>query len=101
VILTAAIVGASLFYGDAVITPAISVLSAVEGLKVLAPQLKPLWPLVKRQKQLKRVVPQARSKPVARMLGWTPTPKLSVINQAVNPGKRRTRFHVKRRRAVS
>ena len=31
--------GASLFYGDAVITPAISVLSAVEGLKVAAPSL--------------------------------------------------------------
>ncbi len=29
--------GAALFYGDAVITPAISVLSAVEGLKVAAP----------------------------------------------------------------
>jgi KUP system potassium uptake protein len=34
--------GASLFYGDSVITPAISVLSAVEGLKVAAPSLSPL-----------------------------------------------------------
>jgi KUP system potassium uptake protein len=33
------IVGVSLFYGDAVITPAISVLSAVEGLQVAAPSL--------------------------------------------------------------
>ncbi|RYD47437.1 MAG: potassium transporter Kup, partial [Sphingomonadales bacterium] len=33
------ILGASLFYGDAVITPAISVLSAVEGLKLVAPSL--------------------------------------------------------------
>ena len=33
------IVGASLFYGDGVITPAISVLSAVEGLQVAAPGL--------------------------------------------------------------
>jgi len=33
--------GATLFYGDAVITPAISVLSAVEGLGVIAPQLHP------------------------------------------------------------
>ncbi|HSO46317.1 MAG TPA: KUP/HAK/KT family potassium transporter, partial [Rhizobiaceae bacterium] len=33
------IVGASLFYGDALITPAISVLSAVEGLKVVSPGL--------------------------------------------------------------
>jgi KUP system potassium uptake protein len=31
------IVGAALFFGDALITPAISVLSAVEGLKIVAP----------------------------------------------------------------
>ena len=40
-ILTIGIIGASLFYGDAVITPAISVLSAVEGLEVVAPALGP------------------------------------------------------------
>jgi KUP system potassium uptake protein len=34
------IFGASLFYGDGIITPAISVLSAVEGLQVVAPQLQ-------------------------------------------------------------
>jgi KUP system potassium uptake protein len=34
--------GASLFYGDSVITPAISVLSAVEGLEVSQPGLKDL-----------------------------------------------------------
>ena len=33
------VLGASLFFGDGVITPAISVLSAVEGLEVVAPQL--------------------------------------------------------------
>ncbi len=33
--------GAALFYGDAVITPAISVLSAVEGLKLVAPDFSP------------------------------------------------------------
>ncbi len=33
------LIGASLFYGDGVITPAISVLSAVEGLEVAAPKL--------------------------------------------------------------
>src|SRR3546814_19259317 len=33
------IFGASLFFGDGVITPAISGLSAVEGLEVVAPQL--------------------------------------------------------------
>lgn len=35
-VLILAILGASLFYGDSVITPAISVLSAVEGVKVVA-----------------------------------------------------------------
>jgi KUP system potassium uptake protein len=34
--------GAALFFGDGMITPAISVLSAVEGLKVAAPVLDPL-----------------------------------------------------------
>ncbi len=33
--------GAALFYGDAVITPAISVLSAVEGLKLVTPAFEP------------------------------------------------------------
>ncbi len=33
------VAGASLFYGDAVITPAISVLSAVEGIKLVTPAL--------------------------------------------------------------
>jgi KUP system potassium uptake protein len=36
---TLAIVGAAMFYGDSIITPAISVLSSVEGLKVLSPKL--------------------------------------------------------------
>ena len=34
-------VGAAMFYGDAVITPAISVLSAVEGLKLVTPAFEP------------------------------------------------------------
>jgi KUP system potassium uptake protein len=34
--------GASLLYGDGMLTPAISVLSAVEGLEVVAPGLRPL-----------------------------------------------------------
>ena len=38
-LLVLGIVGLSLFYGDSVITPAISVLSAVEGLKVASPGL--------------------------------------------------------------
>jgi KUP system potassium uptake protein len=36
--------GACLFYGDSVLTPAISVLSAVEGLEIVTPALKP-WVL--------------------------------------------------------
>lgn len=33
------LVGGSFFYGDGVITPAISVLSAIEGLQIIAPEL--------------------------------------------------------------
>ena len=41
VLLLTGVLGAALFYGDSVITPAISVLSAVEGLEVVTPLLKP------------------------------------------------------------
>jgi len=41
VLLLTGVFGAALFYGDSVITPAISVLSAVEGLEVATPLLKP------------------------------------------------------------
>lgn len=37
----AGLIGAGLFFGDAAITPAISVMSAVEGLRVLSPVLEP------------------------------------------------------------
>jgi KUP system potassium uptake protein len=37
-----AVIGAALLYGDGVITPAISVLSAIEGLTVASPRLGPL-----------------------------------------------------------
>jgi KUP system potassium uptake protein len=40
-IMLAGIAGAALFYGDGVITPAISVLSAIEGLEVATPAFKP------------------------------------------------------------
>jgi KUP system potassium uptake protein len=40
-IMAAGLVGAALFYGDGIITPAISVLSAVEGLKVATPLFEP------------------------------------------------------------
>lgn len=38
-IMTLGLLGASLFYGDSMITPAISVLSAIEGLEVISPVL--------------------------------------------------------------
>lgn len=38
-VLSLGIIGAALFYGDAMLTPAVSVLSAVEGLEVAAPGL--------------------------------------------------------------
>jgi KUP system potassium uptake protein len=41
-LLMVGLIGAALLYGDGVITPAISVLSAIEGLKLDAPQLTPL-----------------------------------------------------------
>ena len=40
-VLLAGVIGASLFYGDAVLTPAISVLSAIEGLEVETTAFKP------------------------------------------------------------
>ena len=40
-IMAIGLIGAALFYGDGVITPAISVLSAVEGLKVATPVFEP------------------------------------------------------------
>jgi KUP system potassium uptake protein len=42
VLVALGIVGAALFYGDGMITPAISVLSAVEGLEVVSPSLDEL-----------------------------------------------------------
>ena len=40
VLMALGVVGASMFIGDSMITPAISVLSAVEGLKIAAPALE-------------------------------------------------------------
>ncbi len=41
VLMTVGLFGTAIFYGDGVITPAISVLSAVEGLNVAEPRLEP------------------------------------------------------------
>ena len=40
-VLIVGLIGASLFYGDSIITPAISVLSAVEGIEIATPLFKP------------------------------------------------------------
>ena len=40
-LLVVGLAGASLFFGDAMITPAISVLSAIEGLEIATPAVKP------------------------------------------------------------
>lgn len=45
-VLVAGMVGAALFYGDGVITPAVSILSAVEGVRVVAPGISDLVPLL-------------------------------------------------------
>ena len=41
IIMTAGLLGAGMFYGDGMVTPAMSVLSALEGLEVATPALKP------------------------------------------------------------
>jgi KUP system potassium uptake protein len=41
VIMIVGILGAAMFYGDGMVTPAISVLSAVEGLEIVTPTFKP------------------------------------------------------------
>jgi len=41
VLLLVGVCGAALFYGDSVITPAISVMGAVEGLEIVTPSFKP------------------------------------------------------------
>ena len=40
------VMGAALFYGDSIITPAISVLSAVEGLKLVSPVFADQWNVI-------------------------------------------------------
>ena len=61
-LLLTGVLGAALFYGDSVITPAISVLGAAEGLEVVAPELT-AWVLpisvgVARTKHLAKIASQ-------------------------------------------
>jgi len=46
IVLGLGMLGAGLFYGDAMITPAISVISAVEGLKLVRPEIDPYVPII-------------------------------------------------------
>lgn len=46
VIFLLGVMGAALFYGDSIITPAISVLSAVEGLKLVHPAFADQWHVI-------------------------------------------------------
>ena len=41
IVLMLGLFGATLFYGDSIITPAISVISAVEGIEIITPALQP------------------------------------------------------------
>jgi len=62
--------GAALFYGDGMITPAISVLSAVEGLEVATPVLKPyVIPLTMAVITVLFVVQQTGTARVAALFG--------------------------------
>ena len=60
-ILVLGVVGAAFFYGDAVITPAISVLSAVEGLKLVAPALQAMRCCRSRSPSCRRCSPCSRA----------------------------------------
>lgn len=63
-------VGAALFYGDAIISPAISVLSAVEGIKLITPALDPYVPQIATAILLGLFLVQSRGTAVvAKMFG--------------------------------
>lgn len=92
-VITLGLLGASLFYGDSIITPAISVLGAIEGVKVMSPRFGnaviPITLLVlaalflmqsKGNRQISRYFPGV-------MLTWfTVLGLLGAINIAKNPG---------------
>ena len=66
-----AVLGASLFFGDAIITPAISVLSAVEGLTLVAPGLSEwIVPIAVAVIVLLFVAQRRGTARVGRFFGW-------------------------------
>ncbi|TRZ64938.1 MAG: potassium transporter Kup, partial [Rhodocyclaceae bacterium] len=92
IIILLGLFGAALFYGDGAITPAISVLSAVEGLEVITPAFKPYVIPITLMVLIGLFLPQRRGTdsggalfgPV--LMAWFPVPGLSgVPNIAIEP----------------
>jgi len=93
VIVVLGLFGAALFYGDGVITPAISVLSAVEGLEIITPALEPfVIPLALAVLTGLFIIQRRGTASVGRLFGpvmmlWFATlAVLGVTNIAAEPG---------------
>jgi KUP system potassium uptake protein len=71
-VLTLGVIGAALFYGDAIITPAISVLSAVEGLKTAPGLARAITPSVEIAITLVVLIAlfMIQSRGTAKMAAW-------------------------------
>jgi KUP system potassium uptake protein len=85
--------GAALLYGDGVITPAISVLSAVEGVRIITPQLEPyIVPITLAIITLLFVIQSRGTGSIGKLFGpvmllWFSTlGLLGIINVVQNPG---------------
>ncbi len=72
VVLTLGVIGAALFYGDAIITPAVSVLSAIEGLETVPSLAKAITPSVEIGAALVLLVGLflAQSRGTAKVAAW-------------------------------
>ncbi len=72
VVLTLGVIGAALFYGDAIITPAISVLSAVEGLETVPSLAKAITPAIEIGSSLFLLIGlfMAQSRGTAKVAAW-------------------------------
>jgi KUP system potassium uptake protein len=72
VVLTLGVIGAALFYGDAIITPAISVLSAVEGLETVPSLAHAITPAVEITSALVLLIGlfMAQSRGTAKVAAW-------------------------------
>jgi KUP system potassium uptake protein len=72
IVLGLGVVGAALFYGDAIITPAISVMSAVEGLETVPSLAKAITPAVEISGSLALLIGlfMAQSRGTAKVAAW-------------------------------